>query len=545
MAAQQSKPNLQISEILHDIDSDSYFLRFQFLKLGGETGVREVPRSLQQDVSKIHELLLSAGALLPTNRTEALTLINQAIAGSLENAIIEYTRVTGWRSADTFIARGWTVGRSGTRHLDRADFDVCQGVASGTLDAWKSGLSEPCAASSFLCFAIGTAFAAPLLDMIDEEEGAVFHLRGSSSSGKSLIQRAAQSCFGRVGKNDLPTFDITQTGLEEWCWSRNDLLLCIDEHGRLETTHGASSMRQFAYMIAGGRGRIRTQGTKQQYPDRQWKLIGFSSGEMPLESGAISRNDGERARLIDTPVPHRSDGGVFDNPDIERQGEADSNALARMVERTISQNYGVALKPYVARLVRYRSKARTVTLKFVDQFIVRAEATDPWERRFATKFALVAAAMGLAANLRIAPWRRQQGANAALRVYRMARKAIFSPAEGAEKFLADVRKCLADRRLVPILEECDALQPDLRETAIGFRRRHSRQGDIIALRPDWCESKLGSKVVARKVMKSLLTNDVAVKSPDGKTRPQIAVSGFDRVGRSRWIFLHYKKVIPG
>lgn len=545
--AKTLKPSktIWVAKTLHDVDCDAYFLRFRFRKLGGGVGTIDVLRSLHQDPRKIHERLLTGGAALPSSGSEALALIEEALAGSENSAILETSRVTGWHGPKTFVTRRWTIPRTAAiEHVGNANLDPCQGLRSGTLDRWRDGLRTPCEASSYLCFAIGTAFAAPLLDVIGEHEGAVFHLRGTSSSGKSLLQRAAQSCLGRAGKSDLPTFDITQTGLEELCWSRNDLLLCIDEHGRLDQSRGAGAPRQLSYMMASGRGRIRTLGVKPQYPDLQWKLIGLTSGEVPLESAAASRNDGERVRWIDTPVPDRSKGGVFDELDPERHGGMTSAALAGIVEEVIGQNYGVALEPYICGLVRHRSKVREIAIRRIEIFVHDVGARDSWEQRFARKFAIVSAGMVIAAKLELAPWEEARAREAAQRLYRATRRVIFSPSDAAEALLAAVRENLSNREMIPNLEEGEALGVHLRKSAIGFRRRHSPHGDIVALNPEWVEAQLGSMRAVTLVMQHLRQAGVAILGSDGKSTIQIAVKGFDRADRPRWICLRYSKLMP-
>jgi hypothetical protein len=66
-------------------------------------------------------------------------------------------------------------------------------------------LLDPCRASSFLTFGLSIGYAAPLLDILGEDEGAIFHLYGYSSTGKTLIAKSIHSQAGRARNADLAT----------------------------------------------------------------------------------------------------------------------------------------------------------------------------------------------------------------------------------------------------------------------------------------------------------------------------------------------------
>ena len=272
-------------------------------------------------------------------------------------------------------------------------------------------LTRTCAASSFLTFGIAVGFAGPLLDVIREDEGVVFNLHGKSTSGKSLSGRGATSIYGRARKSDLVTYDITPRALEELCASRNDLIAVLDEQGRIEGTPVARSekIRSIAFMMPSGVGQQRSEKATQDASLRNvsWRLFALTSGEKPLEDrGGRQRVEGEQVRHVDIKVPSGKRGGIFERLDgSSSQRKRKAIKLAKQVEATIGEHYGVALRPYLERLVANRAEIQPRVREIVETFIARVgAASDGWEYRFASKFGLVLAGAVLASEWKVAPW---------------------------------------------------------------------------------------------------------------------------------------------
>ena len=70
---------------------------------------------------------------------------------------------------------------------------------SGTKEQWREHVAALAVGNSRLIFAISTAFAGPLLDIVGMEGGG-FHFCGSSSKGKTTAQIAAAAVWGNPAK---------------------------------------------------------------------------------------------------------------------------------------------------------------------------------------------------------------------------------------------------------------------------------------------------------------------------------------------------------
>src|SRR4051794_41804475 len=89
----------------------------------------------------------------------------------------------------------------------------------------------------------------------------------------------------------------------------------------------------------------------------------------------------------------------------------------------------------------------------------------------------------------------------------------------------------------PRLEKGEALPRRFRAEAWGFRRRRGERGEIVAIDPSRFEQLAPSKPSAEAVLDVLLERGIALRGANGKRHLQLAVQGFDRVGRARWVCL--------
>ena len=332
---------------------------------------------------------------------------------------------------------------------------------------------------------------------------------------------------------------MTDRAIEELCYSRNDASVVFDEEGRNSGggTRSRDRRAKLAFMVPGGRGAIRSQRAagSSDLSNLTWRLFGISSGEEPLERADARRRAGEQVRHIDIGVPPPSHAGIFDLLDGDVK---EALRLAAQVERTIERNYGKGIRTYLAPLTIQRSAAaarvRTIVAEFIDDV---GANSDPWERRFAQKFAIVAAGGILAAELGVAPFDAEHARRCVLRIYRVARRSVFSIEDSYTKVLARLRRAVVNKRRFPRIEKGEMLPRKLRDMAWGFRRELSKGREIIAVDPARFEAIAGSAPVAEAVLDRMIERRFAFAAIAGKRRPQIAVQGFAREGRPRWVCL--------
>ena len=538
---------VSVVALIHDLDLNSYLLELCFQRIDGAEGAITIPRSLTASPQDVRRLLLDAGALLPTD-TKAATALLQSHLAQAPPRTREITRKGGWHG-DSFVTRGRTFGpqAASLSFVASSIFeDPSIGMRRGTFEGWREGMTPACEASSFLTFGLSVGYAGPLLDLLGEDEGAIFNFYGYSSTGKTLIARCLHSQAGRAQSSDLPTYGISPRGAEELCFARNDWAVVFDEAGRTTGTpeQRREKVRSIAFMVPSGRGAIRSArvGRHQDLPNLTWRLFGISSGEQPLDEPGTTRFAGEQLRHIDITVPRPRRGGIFDliDGEYEERG-SDAARLASNLEMTLAANYGLARDQYLDRLTIERPRLQAELRQIVDGFVELVGAsTQPWERRLARKFGVVLAGAVLAAEWDVAPFSVDHARRCVQAIYRVARRAIVSVEDQTGDVLHHLREAYNQGRF-PLLPKGQGLPEDARDVAWGFRRDVDGR-EILAVLPDTFESLTPSKPSAVAVLDTLIEKGIALPGLGGKRHRQIAVQGFPRDGRGRWVCLLLSKI---
>lgn len=539
-------PRVVVRSLIHDIDTRTYALELRFSKIDGGEGSITIQRSLTASPQDVVRQLLDAGALLPSDRKASADLV-QASLSRPPRLTRATTRRGGWHEG-SFVTRGETFGPQ-AEHLSFVGSPISDpsiGMRRGTFKSWREGMREACEGSTFLTFGLGIGYAGPVLDLLGEDEGSIFNLYGRSSSGKTLIARCLHSQAGRAQGADIPTYGISLRGAEELCFARSDWAVVFDEEGRTTGSleQRREKVRNIAFMVPSGRGNIRSErvGRGLDLPNLSWRVFGLSSGEKPLENPVTRRVAGEQLRHIDIKVPQLNQGGIFDL--LDGSGETPGREGARLasgVEITIASNYGLARDRYLTRLTAERSAVEARVRQMVDDFVEDVGAsTQPWERRLARKFGIVAAGAILAAEWEVAPFSSDHARRCVLSVYRVARRSIFSVEDQIGDVLRDLREA-RDQGRFPLLAKGEVFPERLRDTAWGFRRQMDGR-ELLAVLPEKFEELAPSRPSAVAVLDTLVERGVAITGPNGKRHPQLAVQGFPRAGRGRWVCLLSSKI---
>ena len=345
-----TKGSLRILGTVVRIDDNESFYNVEYLALGGNVKTMLVPRELFRIPAKVADMLVRAGADL-SDPVEAV----KAAFRSKGNHHYELTRRTGWHGPASFVYPTETFGdRAGALLYDsEKQIDPALGLFTGTAKAWRKGLRASCKFSDYALFAASVPSASGLLDIIGQDEGAIFHFHGThttagtdgaktkSSSGKTLVTRIGVSAVGQCRKTDLATFAITKRGIEDFCFSHNHLTAALDEEGRA-TDSGATGgvpTAYLPYLIPGGRGTMRSKKAMQDrdLQNLTWALLAISNGENPLDgpSARGPRPEGAQTRMICIPVPAGHEGGIFNRVSgSPREISKQCKELAREVEQT-------------------------------------------------------------------------------------------------------------------------------------------------------------------------------------------------------------------
>ncbi len=265
-------------------------------------------------------------------------------------------------------------------------------------------------------------------------ETAVFNLSGESGSGKTAIVRGAAGLFGPpdlIGK-----WDFTRRGLEEYSESRNDLLEALDD---LEThTEEASSLRTALrhtnQIITSGQSKLMSKHA--ELPALFWTTFGLTSSPESIDQIAEQigwkRTNGQRARLIDFPLPKVANAGMFDRLEGDATEKIEEGKrLIKRLDAGVTQNYGLVVPRWLKFL--FSEDQSDLILKLADSFLEDVLSNgDGFDERYARKFAVPAVAGQLAAQQGIVPWPERWPVVAVKRCYHSL-KTICNDAEVATR----------------------------------------------------------------------------------------------------------------
>ncbi len=322
------------------------------------------------------------------------------------------TNCTGWHGeADemTFVLPDAAIGSGGEDWLYSNQLpDANSYKQRGTLKQWQEKVSALCAGNSRLVFAASTAFASPLLHLVNAESGG-FHYRGGSSSGKSSALFVAASICG--GKNYLQRWRGTNNGIEALAQSRSDALLILDEIKQIDGKIAAEA----AYMLGNGCGKIRANAGGGARNHATWRLLFLSSGELSLAQHVAEAGKrihaGAEIRLCDVPADAGAGMGAFENI----HGFDSPDKFSDELVANAAKYYGVAFIEFI-KCVLAKREAIAPMVRECETVFTKATLTDKASgqaRRVASRFALVAAGGELATEWGITGWERGEAIKAA------------------------------------------------------------------------------------------------------------------------------------
>jgi putative DNA primase/helicase len=218
-----------------------------------------------------HEYAVPDGALHgdPGALASELASRGLAVARGARNLLAEYLceadvaqRVTtvsrtGWHTigdARVFVLPYEVIGSPPTETVVLTGAAAAPYANCGTLEDWTEGVGRLVSGHGRLMLAVSTAFAGPLLNVIEGEGGGI-NLYGQSSKGKTTVLKAAASVWGRGAADPgfVRSWRATANAQEGVAALVTDTLLCLDEIGVAEGRDAGFAVYQLATGVGKGR----------------------------------------------------------------------------------------------------------------------------------------------------------------------------------------------------------------------------------------------------------------------------------------------------
>lgn len=300
------------------------------------------------------------------------------------------TNKSGWHGNAYVLPNGEVINNTSNNNMiyngDTSESGAY--LVSGSLKDWQENVARYAAGNSRLCLAIGTALAAPLLAKLNEQNGG-FHIYGDSSDGKTTAALVALSVFGNPQTLKM-TWRGTDLGFSNAALARNDSLLVLDEIGEAQP----KTISKTAYSVINGKSKL--QGAKDggNREKSEWRILLLSTGEKSLQNYMTQAGEkweaGQAVRLPSIPAVTRY--GIYENLHDFQDGAT----LSEHLQIATQQQYGAAGRAWLEQL------ANTPTSELhaaQNAFMATLPQLDGQARRVARRFAIVAAALELAANI--------------------------------------------------------------------------------------------------------------------------------------------------
>ena len=502
---------------MYDESSRTLSLGITYPRNGGGNAFDAFPIDTLESPKKLRALLVQKGAKLDGTVAEQQKLVAHLLRNIPAGEFVQ-TGKPGFRGHG-FIAGPHMIGTAKDKYVWMPDdYNAGVGARAGKLSNWIDQVARPAANSSFAVMAISAGLASLLPSYVNcwiqktkglrplVREGAVFNFSAHSSAGKSFLGGATASTGGSPG--EVSDWDFSRRGLDELANAHNDFPFVLDD---IEKHTGVeipllSALKVVNQNVPKGKSRAIAKSSRDKYPLLTWSCFAISSSPSPIDSIAAKlkwkRSPGEKLRLIDIPVPHPKQAGIFDRLSGNRTSRVEQgHQLIEQLASGMAANYGHLIPKWAAYLLK-KNRALRVQ-KLVDGFVGRVVPHGKGhERRLAEKFGVIYAAGKMAVDADILPWDRSLPWKAVTKCYRLALAGISSEQVRAKAQIKTLSDLLTDPEYFPKAKPVSAGPTVYGSKTVGIRTK--LQGKrICAVRHSDLRKIVGSNGSVKELLRQL------------------------------------------
>jgi hypothetical protein len=327
---------IRITEIRENIDTGQITLLISFEYLGrGRT--THILRSHMSNSRQLVSGLAGEGAPVTSNNARHVLAYLEAYEHEFAASITRKkvtSRLGRGRGDGPFFLPG-LIPAVEFAPLGLGDASLIRAYSSrrGSLHGWAEVMGVLASETLIIPQVAVIAALVPPLQRRLQIPNFILDLYGNTSTGKSTTLKIAASVYGRPHDPDSLVMQWmgTQSAIEQVAGMCGELPIFLDDAQHCP----AEVKRSVVYMIANGRGKIRSGGRAGMLEVPTWNTVALSTSEEPLHES--SPHEGARGRIL-------SIGGM--TPPF-RPGSA---SLVQSLERAIANNHGHAGEAYVRHL---------------------------------------------------------------------------------------------------------------------------------------------------------------------------------------------------
>lgn len=469
---------LRVVAITRDESDNGYGYLLEFENRDGNTRVWAAPSSMFNGEGAEWSANLRHMGLHVAPGVRARALLGQFIEtrNPKERAIC--TDRVGWHG-NAYVLPNRSIGvAEGERYVFQSEGSVEDTFRrKGALEEWQHAVARPCSGNSRLVLALCTAFAGPLLRLVQLDSGGI-NLRGASSKGKTTALRVAASVWG--GPGFMQRWRATDNALEAIAVQHSDCVLILDELGQLDPRVAG----ECAYMLSNEQEKSRATRSGLARKRRTWRLLFLSSGEIGLadhmaEAGKRVRA-GQEVRMVDVPLDAgKGMGGLEDLHAFSSPAD-----LAESIVGAASRVYGVAGLQWIewisSNFVEATRRATDLLERYRDEIVPVCAGEQV--RRVGARFALLAAAGELATAAGVTGWHERETITCIQRCFNAWLDARGHYGNGEEAAMFRAVKAFLEKNGDALFTYTHRVQDDRRAATplrAGFRRMVNSAGEPI------------------------------------------------------------------
>ena len=451
------KQDMSILATAEDEATGEFFAEIKYRNFRGRVRHVWVPLAELYDLKAAKKLLARAGAYLSDDDEEcvtALRALKTQCAGAEQRV---FASALGWYGEGfaRYLRPKGLVGKqlNGVKLCPprQLGLHVSAIRARGTHSGWKKKVAEPAASSSRMVLAICSAFAAPLLKLVELSSFAIF-LTGDSKMGKSTVTVVAGSVIGLGTEEDLPNFRTTDAAFPELQRDFNDNLLPINEFALLKGSAKERRQRQraLAYGSAEGRGTTYSRFVPIEKCGKNIKRhsIIIANGEETSDQVAMQAGElrlaGENSRWTDLPTTKKGCPDVFDLSPSFNSPTKRAKWFAKqcaVIRRGCNDYHGWAQRHFLNHVTDHRKTIKGDLIELREQFakVVTKDESNRVAQHLAKNFGHIYAAGVLAVRFGTVPWSEELVLKCVRCCYLAARREMKTEADLLRRGLRRLR----------------------------------------------------------------------------------------------------------
>lgn len=533
-------PYIKKTSNLVRLSDGTWHVEFEFVDESDEKQTQVVSRPDSKKPQKLREALESRGYEWPMAKSTAEKRLLEYLAPKpIER--IDWLAKTGWHNEATFVFQDSSIGPESAKVKFRPLDSAWRPAGTiGGLAAWREAFSTIARFSTSALLMCGTAFGGPFHQLLRIEPGG-FNGYGPKSKGKTSSAAFAQSIYCMSGRDEVETWDTSETRLDELRCEHSDMVVYLDDMGRAgkDDNERIKRISDAAFRLTTGKPRGRSKGFKvdPNYPSAWVAVLSTSVRSLFAISAAAGSHvfGGEEVRLIDVPAVVSEELGIFDSCP---PGYKNTRDAVYALEMAASKNYGVAGREYLRRIIEDRRAAIAFVEDRIKYFVELLGSPGDSEYRYVQRFALAYAGLELATKLGVVELPQGEALTAIKSCYDRARAA----APNFSKMLGDALSNLA-ASLSEQIGIIDLSHPGQKTTmekfgaASGVLMAHENGHLFYAIKIEQLGKLSSSTLSPKHILSELKARQAVRQMKGGKSSVPTTVPGLGKLKRQRLVWI--------